>query len=58
MLKVLKLSGEWGDRVHVEVSYQNEEVPTYTERNVGRMASYLEKPPAKQTISNGEGKFS
>ncbi len=52
----LTKSQEWGDRIPMGVFYQNEIVSTYQDRIVHRIAGYLESPPAKQVISNAEGK--
>jgi 2-oxoglutarate ferredoxin oxidoreductase subunit beta len=54
-LKVIELSKEWGDRVPIGVFYQNETVPTYQDRIVGRISSYVERPPAKQQIGTKSG---
>jgi len=47
---------EWGDRIPMGVFYQNELVPTYEERISKRIPTYIQNPPAKQTISDAEGK--
>src|SRR3989304_9957778 len=47
---------EWGDKIPMGVFYQNELVPTYQERISKRIPTYLENPPAKQTISDQSGK--
>jgi len=47
---------EWGDRIPTGVFYQNELVPTYQERISKRIPRYLDNPPAKQIISDGEGR--
>lgn len=49
-LEVIKVSNEWGDRIPIGVFYQNESVLTYEERIAERIPSYLERPPAAQTI--------
>src|SRR5712692_8219364 len=49
-LKVIELSKEWGDKIPIGVFYQNETVPTYQDRIVGRISSFAERPPAKQRI--------
>jgi 2-oxoglutarate ferredoxin oxidoreductase subunit beta len=54
-LKVIELSKEWGDRIPIGVFYQNETVPTYQDRIVGRISSYVERPPAKQQIGTKSG---
>jgi 2-oxoglutarate ferredoxin oxidoreductase subunit beta len=52
----LTKSQEWGDRIPMGVFYQNELVSTYQERIAHRIAGYNEAPPAKQVISDLEGK--
>jgi 2-oxoglutarate ferredoxin oxidoreductase subunit beta len=47
---------EWGDQIPMGVFYQNELVPTYEDRILKRIPTYLQNPPAKQTISDNEGK--
>jgi len=47
---------EWGDKIPIGVFYQNELVPTYEERISQRIPSYLHSPPARQPISDSEGK--
>jgi 2-oxoglutarate ferredoxin oxidoreductase subunit beta len=47
---------EWGDRIPMGVFYQNEFVPTYEDRILKRIPTYLQNPPAKQTISDNEGR--
>lgn len=54
-LEVIDRSKEWGDRIPIGVFYQNENVPTYADRILGRIPSYLEYPPASQRISDGKG---
>jgi len=55
-LAALTKAQEWGDKIPMGVFYQNELVPTYQERISGRIPTYLENPPAKQQISDSEGK--
>ncbi len=55
-LAALTKAQEWGDRIPTGVFYQNESVPTYQERISQRIPSYLENPPAKQPISDEQGK--
>ena len=52
MLEVIEKSREWGNRIPVGVLYQNENVPTYAERMLPRMPSYVSNPPATQKISD------
>jgi len=55
-LAALTKAQEWGDKIPMGVFYQNELVPTYQERISGRIPTYLENPPAKQSISDSDGK--
>jgi len=55
-LEVIKLSKEWGDRIPIGVFYQNENVSTYEDRITDRISSYRQSYPAKQTLSNKDGK--
>jgi len=50
--QVIQKSNEWGNRIPLGVFYQNEHVPTYQERILSRIDSYMENPPARQTISD------
>ncbi len=47
---------EWGDRIPIGVFYQNELVSTFQERIVQRIADYLKDPPAKQPITDADGR--
>jgi 2-oxoglutarate/2-oxoacid ferredoxin oxidoreductase subunit beta len=51
MSSAILKSGEWGDRIPIGVFYQNEMVPTYTERITSKIPSYVSNPPSKQRIS-------
>ena len=51
---VLK-SFEFGDHTPLGVFYQNEFVPTYTERMTKRAPSYQTNPPAMQEIARSDG---
>jgi 2-oxoglutarate ferredoxin oxidoreductase subunit beta len=55
MLHVIQKSREWGDKIPIGVLYQNEHVPTYTDRILERIPSYTTTPPAKQLISIRDG---
>ncbi len=46
---------EWGDKIPIGVFYQNEKIPTYTERILHRIPDYLKTPPGHQPIMNEEG---
>lgn len=50
--QVIQKSNEWGNRIPLGVFYQNEHIPTYQERILSRIDSYMENPPASQTISD------
>lgn len=52
----LEKAEEWGDRIPIGVFYQNELVPTYQDRISKRIPSYIRNPPAKQIISDKEGR--
>ena len=56
LLGVIEKSREWGDKIPIGVFYQNETMPTYEERIVGRNPDYLKQPPAKQQITRSDGK--
>ena len=55
LLGVIEKSREWGDRIPIGVFYQNETVPTYEERILGRNPDYLKQPPARQQITRADG---
>jgi 2-oxoglutarate ferredoxin oxidoreductase subunit beta len=55
-IAALTKAQEWGDRIPTGVFYQNEFVSTYQQRISSRIPNYLEAPPAKQIISDGEGR--
>lgn len=50
--QVIQKSNEWGNRIPLGVFYQNEHIPTYQERILSRIDSYMENPPARQAISD------
>ena len=50
MNKAINKSMEWGDRIPIGVFYQNELVPTYEQRILQMSPSYLDNPPASQTV--------
>lgn len=56
MAKVIEKSNEWGDKIPIGVFYQNEHIPTFEDRIANRINNYLASPPAKQSISNAQGK--
>src|SRR5919108_914141 len=56
MAKVIQKSNEWGDKIPIGVFYQNEHIPTFEDRIANRIDNYLISPPAKQSISNEQGK--
>jgi len=49
-------SYEWNERIPIGVFYQNELEPTFEERISKRIPFYLQNPPAKQKISDENGK--
>jgi 2-oxoglutarate ferredoxin oxidoreductase subunit beta len=55
-IAALTKAQQWDDRIPMGVFYQNEHVPTYGDRISKRISTYLENPPAKQAISDPEGK--
>lgn len=50
--QVIQKSNEWGNRIPLGIFYQNEHIPTYQQRILSRIDSYMENPPARQTISD------
>jgi 2-oxoglutarate ferredoxin oxidoreductase subunit beta len=54
-ISALEKSREWGNKIPIGVFYKNELVPTYEERITHRIPYYMEKPPAKQKISDEKG---
>jgi len=46
---------EWGDRIPIGVFYKNEHVPTFEERIVQRIPTYMDSPPALQAIAGPHG---
>jgi 2-oxoglutarate ferredoxin oxidoreductase subunit beta len=56
LLHVIERSREWGDKIPIGVFYQNETVPTYEERILGRSPNYLREPPAKQRLARSDNK--
>ncbi len=55
-MAALTKAQEWGDKIPIGVFYQNEFEPTYQDRIVKRIPNYLQSPPAKQPISDQQGK--
>jgi 2-oxoglutarate ferredoxin oxidoreductase subunit beta len=56
MGQAIERSNEWGSKIPLGIFYQNEHIPTYQDRIVGRISNYLEIPPAKQDISDQNNK--
>ena len=54
MIQAIEKSNEWDDKIPIGLFYQNEQVPTYTERIDSKIPSYVKNPPAKQTIMDEE----
>ena len=52
VVAALEKSREWGDRIPLGVFYKNELEPTYEERIAKRIPFFVNKPPAKQVISD------
>lgn len=53
MLAVIEKSREWDDHIPIGVFYQDETVPTFSDRLMERIPTYLASPPAKQSIIKG-----
>ena len=51
----LEKAQEWGDRIPIGVFYKNELEPTFQERFTKRIPFYMEKPPAKQKLTDENG---
>ena len=51
MLGVIEKSREWDDHIPIGVFYQDETTPTFSDRLISRIPSYLNSPPAKQSIT-------
>jgi len=45
----------WGDTIYIGVFYKNELIPTFQDRIMQRIPSYLTNPPAKQKLSDENG---
>jgi 2-oxoglutarate/2-oxoacid ferredoxin oxidoreductase subunit beta len=54
MIQAIEKSNEWDDKIPIGLFYQNEQVPTYTERIDSKIPSYVKNPPAKQAIMDEE----
>ena len=46
---------EWGDKIPIGVFYKNELEPTLQDRLSKRIPFYLNRPPAKQRLSDENG---
>ena len=55
-MAALTKAQEWGDKIPIGVFYQNEFEPTYQDRIIKRIPNYLQSPPAKQRISDQQGR--
>jgi 2-oxoglutarate ferredoxin oxidoreductase subunit beta len=55
-IAALTKAQEWGDKIPLGVFYQNELVSTYTERIMERIPDYINNPPARQPISDEQGR--
>jgi 2-oxoglutarate ferredoxin oxidoreductase subunit beta len=56
MAGALEKASEWGNKIPTGIFYQNELMPTYQERITARIPTYLEDPPSRQEIADGDGK--
>jgi 2-oxoglutarate ferredoxin oxidoreductase subunit beta len=50
MMQAIQKSDEWDDKIPIGIFYQNELVPSYNERIDSKIPSYINNPPAKQSI--------
>ncbi|MBM4401287.1 MAG: 2-oxoacid:ferredoxin oxidoreductase subunit beta [Crenarchaeota archaeon] len=46
---------EWGDKIPIGVFYKNELEPTFQQRISSRIPFYMDRPPAKQKLGDGNG---
>src|SRR5437773_2233538 len=53
--QALEKALEWGDRIPIGVFFKSEHVPTFEERIMQRVPTYMENPPALQTIAGPNG---
>ncbi len=54
--QIFRLSNEWGNKIPIGVFYQEEDRPTYADRILQRIPTYVEMPPAKQDIFGTDNK--
>jgi 2-oxoglutarate ferredoxin oxidoreductase subunit beta len=54
-IAALQKAQEWGDRIPIGVFYKNELEPTFQERYSKRVPFYLNRPPAKQILTDENG---
>src|SRR5204863_509627 len=53
--QALEKALEWGDRIPIGVFFKNEHVPTFEERILQRVSTYMDNPPALQSIAGPNG---
>ena len=53
--QALEKALEWGDRIPIGVFFKNEHVPTFEERILQRVPTYMDNPPALQSIAGPNG---
>src|SRR5437773_10654926 len=53
--QALEKALEWGDRIPIGVFFKNEHVPTFEERILQRAPTYMDNPPALQSIAGPNG---
>jgi len=53
--QALEKALEWGDRIPIGVFFKSEHVPTFEERIMQRVPTYMENPPALQAIAGPNG---
>jgi hypothetical protein len=51
-----KKAHEWGEQIPAGIFLDNRAVSTFGERIAGRIPSYLENPPCRRPIADGEGR--
>src|SRR2546430_13452785 len=53
--QALEKALEWGDRIPIGVFFKSEHVPTFEERIMQRVPTYMDSPPALQSIAGPNG---
>ncbi len=54
-MAALDKAREWGDKIPIGIFYKNELEPTFQERISSRIPFYVDRPPAKQKLSDENG---